>query len=287
MFRVYLALAAQTIISASTYLVAKVVLETLGPAEIAWLRFVLGGLCYVALFAATGRRVLPPPAELPRVVMLGVVGLLLNQSLFLFGLDRTTPTHTAILYALTPAVVLLGSRVLLGERISRGKAAGLACAFVGVAVVLLEKGLDAARGPLVGDLFVLGAVFAWAAYTVLTRPMARQHGSLQTTGWALTAAAALALPFGPLVTSAERLVALDAATWAGVAFLVVVTSVISYLLWGYALQRLEAAKVAVFANLQPVATAALSWALLGDVPGAGAVVGGLLVIAGVTLTQRS
>lgn len=284
--RVYLAVGLQTLISAGTYLIAKGVLAELAPLEVAWLRFVGGGLVYAAVFAATGRGLLPPREAIPRVLLLGLVGLVFNQCFFLVGLSRSTPTHAAILYALTPACVLVGSRIFLAERISLGKALGIVVAFAGVAVVLLEKGLQAAKGPLVGDLFILGAVLSWAGYTVWARPVSARYGSLTATGWALMAGGLFALPFGPLFVHPAALAQVSAAAWAGVAFLVVVTSVISYLLWGYALARLEAAKVAVFANLQPVATALLSWAILGEGITLPVLVGGLLVIAGVTATQR-
>lgn len=287
MGRVYLAVGGQTLISACTYLVAQATMKELGPLEVAWFRFVFAGMVYAALFLATGRPLLPPRETMPRVLLLSIVGLVLNQGLFLSGLALSSPTHAAILYALTPAVVLVQGRLFLGERISALRAVGVAVAFVGVGLVLFEKGFRAATETLVGDLLILGAVVSWATYTVLTRPLARSAGSLQTTGWVLMAGGLISLPVGPLVlggTAAWASVSIEA--WMGIAFLVLVTSVIAYLLWGYALGRLEAAKVAVFTNLQPVATAALSWIVLGEGISLAAAAGGLLVIVGVTSTQR-
>lgn len=287
MLRIYAAALLQTLISAGTYLVAKATMRELTPFEVAWLRFVGAALIYAMLFASSGRALLPPRGMRGRLVLLGLVGLVLNQGLFLSGLARSTPTHAAILYALTPTVVLLEGRIFLGERISGPKVIGIVCAFAGVTLVLLERGLQAASVALVGDLLILGAVFCWATYTVLTRPVARQCGSLQTTGWALMAGGLISLPVTPwAVGELGATGSVSAAAWLGIAFLVVFTSVVSYLLWGYALGRLEASKVAVFSNLQPVATALLSWVLLGEGVSLTAALGGLLVIAGVTATQR-
>lgn len=285
--KVYLAVGGQTLISACTYLVAAATMKELLPLEVAYLRFVLAGAVYAGIFLASGRPLLPPSQRIPRVVILSMVGLVFNQGLFLSGLALSSPTHAAILYALTPAVVLLQSRMFLGERVSLPKMLGIALAFVGVALVLFEKGFQAATEALVGDLLILGAVISWATYTVLTRPMARECGSLQTTGWVLMAGGLLSLPFGPLVMRGPQAWgAISAGAWFGIAFLVLATSVIAYLLWGYALGRLEAAKVAVFTNLQPVATALLSWIILGEGISIPAAIGGLLVIVGVTSTQR-
>jgi len=283
----YLALLAQTAISAGTYLLAKRALEELRPLELGWLRFVAAAAIYVAILFATRTPAIPPRGSRKRAIVLGVIAVPLNQGLFLSGLALSTPSHAAILYALTPACVLLGARILLGEPISGARFAGIGIAFSGAAALLLERGLAAAREPLVGDLLLFGAVLAWAAYTVGTRPMARTHGALAATSWALLAGTVVAAPFGPWVVRAPReLAGVSATGWAGLAYLVVLTSVVAYLLWAFALQRLEAAKVAVFTNLQPVATALLSYAVFGEKMTAVAIGAGVLVLVGVTLAQR-
>jgi drug/metabolite transporter (DMT)-like permease len=196
-------------------------------------------------------------------------------------------TRAAVVQLSVPPLIAVAAVVFLGERITPPKAAGVAVAFVGVAVVLFERGLAAETGPLVGDLLVLGAVVAWAAYTILTRPLTREYGAVTGTGWAMIAGAAMTLPLGPIrATHLAQLGGLSATGWLGVAYLVAITSVVSYLLWSYALKRLEAARVAVFTNLQPVATALLSWLILGERIGLASAVGGTLVILGVTASQR-
>ena len=76
-------------------------------------------------------------------------------------------------------------------------------------------------------------------------------------------------------------------SWLRLGYLGIVTSVISYLLWYFALSRLVASKVAVFSNLQPVFTAVAALVLLGEPIHRELVAGGALVLAGVRLTQRA
>ena len=75
--------------------------------------------------------------------------------------------------------------------------------------------------------------------------------------------------------------------WFGVAYLAVMTSVVSFTLWYWALRFLEATQVAVYTNLQPPATALLAWWILAEVPTWQVIVGGVMVMAGVTVTQLS
>ena len=75
-------------------------------------------------------------ADLPRVLLLGFLVVPINQGFFLFGLAHTTPTHAALLYALTPVIVYLMARRLLGEGRALATLAGIAIAFAGVLVIL-------------------------------------------------------------------------------------------------------------------------------------------------------
>ncbi len=69
------------------------------------------------------------------------------------------------------------------------------------------------------------------------------------------------------------------------AYLGLGSSVLAYLIWFAALGRTDASKVAVFSNLQPVATALAARVALGEAIGWEVVVGGALVLLGVRLTQ--
>jgi drug/metabolite transporter (DMT)-like permease len=74
--------------------------------------------------------------------------------------------------------------------------------------------------------------------------------------------------------------------WAQLFYLGVITSGVGYGLWYYALSRMEASRVSVFNNLQPVLTSILAFGLFGTVPTVMFVVGGAIAIAGVVVTQR-
>jgi drug/metabolite transporter (DMT)-like permease len=209
-----------------------------------------------------------------------------NQGLFLYGLSRSKATHGALLYALTPIGVYLAALALGRERANATRFLGIAIAFLGVGMLLLGQGLAEAMAPLVGDLFILGAVASWVAWTTQSRPFAVEHGGLRTAAWAIIAGGVWMLPVAPFAVTADALAAIPAPGWACIAYLVFLTSLVSYALWNYALARTDASRVAVFANLQPVATALLAWVVLGERLSWTGAVGGLLVLLGVRLAQR-
>ena len=155
--------------------------------------------------------------------------------------------------------------------------------------MLFQRGLDVSSGPLIGDLLLFVAVLAWTVYTVEGRELATKVGALPTIAWTIVAGTVLYLPLGLgalLVPSYRADIAhASAQAWAGVAYLIVMTSVVAYLLWSWALAHLAAARVAIFNNLQPLATALMAQTFLGDRVTVGFYLAAAVVIGGVLLAQ--
>jgi drug/metabolite transporter (DMT)-like permease len=279
-----LAISLQTVISAATYLVAKGTLLVLNPFQVAALRFALATTVMTLLaarrpgFLALGRR--------PQLFVLGLLAIPLNQLLFLTGIRLSTPTHAALLYALTPGFVFLLSVLLGRERASGLRIAGLLTALAGVFWVLSEKGLDLSRGVLRGDLLMLAAVLCWSVYSVMAKPLATRHGALPVTAWAFLWGTLVYLPLGWWHLRGMDPSAVPWAVWAGILYLALLTSVVAYFLWSWSLKHLEATQVAIFIDLQPPLTAALSSLFFHEPMTQGLVLGGALTLVGVTLTTR-
>ena len=287
----YGALAAHTLFSAGTYLFAKRALQEIPALPLGMIRFAGASLILALLL----RRLRPPGQRLPprgavrKLLVLAFVGVPLNQGFFLYGLQYSTAAHAALLYTLTPLFVLLLAQALLGEFPGWRTAVGTALALAGTVFVLLQRGFDLSRGPLLGDLLLLVAVVAWAVYTAEGRELVGRHGALPTIAWTLIGGTLLFLPLGlgSLLWPSNRaaLAAASPEAWWGVLYLVVITSVVAYLLWYWALKHLAAARVAVFTNLQPLATAALAHFFLGEHVTLAFLCGALVVISGVLLAQ--
>jgi len=277
----------QTLISAGTFLVAKRSLQEIHPIAALASRFLLSGILFWLILLAVPGRAVPPRRAWKKALILGLLAGPLNQGLFFWGLSRSTPAHAALFYALTPAAVYLYSLQRGQERASPRKVAGIAIALSGVLVLLLGRGLRAAMGPLVGDLFILGGVAAWAVYTAEGKAFTAEHGAVRATAWSLIAASLWILPAAPFVLLPSQFANASAIALAGIVYMAVFTSVVSYSLWYFALSRLDASRVAVFSNLQPVMAALAAYWLLGEPLNWEMAVGGLLVLLGVRVTQTS
>lgn len=290
---IYGALLLHTLISSGTYLFAKHALTEIPALPLGLLRFTGASVALTLLLLKLrppGKR-LPPPEARRKVLLLAFVAVPLNQGFFLYGLQLSTAAHAALLYTLTPLIVLLLAQALLGEFPGWRAALGTALALAGTSWVLLST-RDLAHGTpgsVRGDLLLLIAVLAWAIYTAEGRTLVSEHGALATIAWTLIGGTILYLPFGVgslfVGNNWSRVVNAPLEAWGGIAYLSLITSVVSYLLWYWALKYLLAARVAVFTNLQPIGTALLAEIFLGERLTLQFAIGSALVIGGVLLAQ--
>ncbi len=282
-----LALLVTSLIAAGTFLVAKDTLRHFSGVELGCLRILLSFVIILPIYLGSGQRPRPRRGDLPRLLALGICGITANQMLFLHGIHLAPVLDGALLYALTPAMVLIAAVLWLGERASALKVTGVGVALVGVVVVLSPHGLSLQSTSLRGDLYLFCAVLAWSAYTLLGKPILRRYPPLTVITWSFGFGAATVLPLAPGVLLHLDYRSPGVGGWLGLVYLSAVTSGVAFTLWYWALQRLQASEVAVFTNLQPPLTAALEWACYGSLPGWQTAVGGVLVLGGVALAQRT
>lgn len=281
------ALGMNVLIASGTFLVAKQTLGEFPPLVLAMLRFLLAAVLLWPLtrWLRPGRRV--APADRRRILLLGLLAVPLNQGLFLYGMQWASASHAALLYALTPAFVALIGFMNGDGRPGWREYAGMALAFAGVLVLLLERGLHFDPHSLQGDLLILGAVVAWAAYLVLGRQATRRYGALVVTAEALVAGTIMFLPIGLLALARADLSGVSAAGWGGVLYLAWLTSALNYVIWFWGLRHLKSSTVAMLTNLQPVVASALAWALLHEPLPPSFALSLALVLGGVWLTQAA
>jgi drug/metabolite transporter (DMT)-like permease len=266
--------------------VAKRVLQELDPLAVAAARAFTGVVVFlVLLLAVEGGRGLSLD-RVRRAAPLGLLGVFANQLLFIEGLKRTTAAHSAVLIALLPLYVLVLAAATRQERITLAKALGIAIAFGGVVLVASDHGLGPGSGTLLGDLITMAGGLAFAAYTVAGRPVVRDLGPLATTSLAfLGGGSAVLLVTWPVALRAPW-GALSPSGWAGLAFVVLGATVLAYLLYYLALDRLEPSKVAAFMYLQPVIAALVAYAVAGEALTSRFAAGGTLILTGVLVAER-
>jgi drug/metabolite transporter (DMT)-like permease len=184
-------------------------------------------------------------------------------------------------------MVLLLAGFLHVETFTLQKIAGMVICFAGVAMLLLEKPGNASGAHWSGDLMMIaaGGVFAW--YTILMKEVAHLYDTLTLNALVFGLGAILLVPFCASATGRVQWHHVSGRAWLGLGFMVLFGSLAAYLIYGFALQELTASTVASFSYLQPIMAAALGVWLLGERITTGTVFGGVVILAGVYLTEHA
>ena len=195
-----------------------------------------------------------------------------------------------VLQASAPFTVLLGA-VLLGEHLTRRRAVGVGVAVVGLGVVGVTRAEATSWWPFL--LVLLGAL-GWAFGNLASR-LAAPPRPLHLTLWMsvvppVPLLAASLLVEGP-VAIADSLTGWSApgagAAWAGLAYTVLLGTVVGSGVWVWLMTRHPAGVVAPFSMLVPVVGVLAAWWVLGETPALLELAGGVLVVGGVLLASRA
>jgi drug/metabolite transporter (DMT)-like permease len=274
----------------TSFVATKLALRELSPITLVFVRFTMGSLLLAGLLRHRGGRFVPSRDTWAWLALMGFVGVFVHQLLQVHGLKLTSAVTTGWLIGLIPLWTAVLSRIVLGERMSRQKIAGLAVGFLG-AILLITRGeisprllsLPATRG----DLLVLLSTLNWAVYSVLGHGTLRKLGAVRATAGAMILGWLMLAPLFLTQQGWRELGHVSAAGWGSLVFLGVGCSGLGYLFWYGGLEHLEASSVASFLYLEPLVTLAAAALVLGERPGALTLLGGLIVLAGVWMVQKA
>jgi drug/metabolite transporter (DMT)-like permease len=230
-------------------------------------------------------------SQLMATFALGATGILLYNLCFFAALSHMPAGRTALFVALNPIVTALALALLFHERLGARKWAGIALAFVGAAVIITRGDAlgalhDISQSVGLGELLMFCAISGWAAYTIIGRHALKGLSPIAATTYA-SLWGLLLLACG----AAFELPSLDASrfTWeviASIVYLGAFGTVIGFIWYYEGVKAIGPARTAVFNNLVPVFGIIMAALLLNEPILTSMVVGGALVIAGVTLANR-
>ena len=287
---IYFLLFIQQSIASMTHIVGKEAVETLSPSLVLTFRATIASVALLLFVMIKERRINLfggiETKDMWRLVLLGLLNIPFNQYLYLYGLKYTTPANSALLYAMTPAIVFVLAIRIHWERTNWKKITGIVVAFVGVAIIMFEHGASFDSANTKGNILIFAAVIAWSLFTLIGKPLVPKYGALRVTAIHMLFGTLLYLPIGLSNFEMKEVAQVTDVLWLEIFYLGILASCVNYALWYYALGKLETSKVAIFQNLQPVLTMIIAL-ILGKVFLTPELFGGgALALFGVLLVEK-
>ena len=289
-----LVLLAANAVYGTAYVAMRPAIEAVGPLTPAFLRLAIASAIIApAGFASRGTGA-PARTEGDRGTLfwMGFVGFTLAMALTHWGLAWSTATNAALLIAVEPISLIALAPLVLGERLSAREGTGTALALLGATTIVLDgvPGLTVDLAPhWRGDLLLLLSGVCYAAYTLLGRPVLARHAPTTVTAWSFLWGLVTTAPLAAAEWLFGRQVAWTPTGLACILYLGVVITGLGYLVWNWAIERVSAARAAIFLNVQPLVGTLLGVAWLGERFTIFTGLGGALTIAGLwlALTARA
>ncbi len=224
------------------------------------------------------------------ISVLGATGVFAYNAFFFGALAELPASRAALIIATNPALTAVAAWRIFRLRFAWWQWLGVATAFAGVTIVV-SRGDLATLGTTAfgkGEVLMLGGAVSWAVYTLVGRSMMQRPGALSP-----LATTAYAAGFGLLLLAAVAAFELPQVQWsrlgmpeiAAVAYLGLFGTAVGFVWFYEGVKALGAARASVFTNLVPVFGVALALLVFGEPLLASMFFGGLVTLAGVSLTN--
>lgn len=283
-----LLLLAVAFVWAFNFSVSKITLQEIDPMSFNAMRFFLA-TSLMWMFTLRSRNwVAIRKGDIGKLIFLGLVGNLVYQLLFVFGLERTFSANSAVMLGTIPIWVAVLSHLSGAEKMTRFKAIGVVLAFSGVLLILLGKPerISLSSETFTGDLLTLAGAFVFGSYTVMSKGLLNYYPPIQLTTMSMSVGgSALVLVGLPWLVQLEfqqiSIVAYSGALYSGL-----LSVGVAYIIWNYGLRQVGAVRTATYQNLVPVLGLILGFLILGEQLTAVQYIGSVVVIAGIVIARR-
>jgi drug/metabolite transporter (DMT)-like permease len=280
--------------------VSKVVIDSAGLSSQRLTEVRIGGAALVLVAGvalARPRSLRIRPRELGFLAVFGVAGLALVQFFYFVSIERIAIGPALVIEYVTPLLVGLWARFVVREPVRRRFWLAVALSLAGLALVVDLPGGVTLDG--VGVVASLAAAVAYAAYVLMAEWWLRRgRGVFTLLAWGFGFATLFwtvvqpwwSFPAGIVddrVSLLGRLDGIAAPVWLLFAFIVLLGTVVPFICMVTALHHVRPARATLFATIEPVIAALVAWAWLDQALTTQQIVGGLVVLAAVSIAQTA
>ena len=284
----HLALIAVQLLFGSLPIIGKFTLRTIPPVALVGMR-VTGAavlLFTMARWIGSLRPILRK--DWPLLVVSSILGLILNQWLFVTGLSLTTAINTTLITTSIPVATLVVAMLLGTDRATWRRILGIGMAAGGVLILVGPGRGDFSAHTRLGDLLIITNAFCYGTFIAISKPLMMRYSALTVITWIFIIGCVATIPAGLVSLSHISVSSIPLTVWIEVAYIIVFPTAGAYFLNAWALARVPPSTVAVYIYLQPLIAFVLAPLVLGEALGARAIISTLLIFAGVfVVTRRS
>jgi drug/metabolite transporter (DMT)-like permease len=287
--RVYIKLLLTAFFWGGTFIAGRVIAGRVMPFSAAFLRFAIASALLLSILRhREGRFPRLGRGALVGVVALGLTGVFTYNVLFFSGLARIPAGRASLIIATNPIVIAVFAAMIFKERLTGLKCIGILLSVTG-ALIVISKGDPAFilhGGIGTGELFIIGCVLSWAAYSLIGKTVMRDLSPLAAV--ALSSAVGAALLLVPALGEGmmAHLSGYRWQDWTSLAYLGIFGTVIGFVWYYDAIRIIGPSRASLFINFVPISAIVLAYVILAEPVTLSLAAGAVFVATGVYLTNR-
>lgn len=289
-----LLLVTATFLWAGNAVVGRAISDMVPPITLNFIRWSLA-FCILVFF---GGQILRKGSALWRnwrqYALLGLLGIGMYNALQYMALHSSTPINVTLVNSSMPVWMLLVGRLFFRASISIKQFGGAFLSLLGVSLVLVRGDFTELQNFrfVIGDIYMLVAVIAWAFYSWLLSQDKHESEMKQNWSMILLAQVTFGVMWAGLFSAGEWALTDWHIDWSWglvLALLYVSTgpAIIAFRFWGLGVQRVGPTMAGFFANLMPLFAALLSTIFLGESPQIYHGVAFILIVGGIIYASRN
>jgi drug/metabolite transporter (DMT)-like permease len=267
-------------------IVGKIALRAVPSVALVAFRVVGAALAFILIGVLRGRVGRIQKRDWPLLVASSLLGVVLNQWLFVKGLSLTTVINATLLGTTIPIFTLLVSIALRTDRASLRRAFGILLSAGGVVYLIGPGSAGFSPATRLGDLLIVTNSLCYGTYIAISKDLMTRYSALTVITWIFIVGTIATVPVGAISFSHVPLAEVSGIVWLAVAYIIVVPTVGAYYLNAWALGRVPPSTVAVYIYLQPLIAFSLAPLLLGEKLSWRTFVAAGLIFAGVLVVTR-
>ncbi|MBE2219125.1 MAG: EamA family transporter [Ignavibacteria bacterium] len=277
-----------TLAATFTPIFAKLTVAEISPLSFGFFRFGTAAILFYITLRIRKLDLKFERKDYPRLFLLALLCIPLNQFFFLTGIKMSFASHSGIIYSLNPVYAYIVAVLFKYEKFYVSKLFSILLTVVGIFFIFWESfsGTTVNNTVVNGDILLLFAVLTFSMYLTLGKTTIEKYGALKTSTFVFLVGSVLYIPL--FIYDLPNL-SFEKVTYMGVIgyiYLSVVVAYLAYFVWYYALKHIAVSKLTTLSNISPLLTVLFSIIFLSEQISLFFVIGSLITLIGVFIMHR-
>lgn len=277
-----------TLAATFTPIFAKLSVAEISPLTFGFFRFGLAAILFFITLKLRKQNLKFEKKDYPRLILLSLLCIPLNQFFFLSGIKLSFASHSGIIYSLNPVYAYVIAVVLRYEKFYYRKLFAILLTVVGIFFIFYEGFLSSSISGevLKGDILLLFAVLTFSMYLTIGKKTIDKYGALKTSTFVFLTGSVFYIPLFIYDLPNFTLEHLTYKGIIGFIYLSIVVAYLAYFVWYYALRSIAVSKLTTLSNISPLLTVLFSIIFLGEHISLYFIIGSAITLIGVFIMHR-